>query len=71
MRIDRITFQMRNDFKAIMKCEFCGHEQLNNSGYHDTYYHQQVIPAMKCEECGKSTSEENKNWNLMDVDDNA
>ena len=31
----------------------CGHEGKLTSGYHDGHYHANVIPAMRCEECGK------------------
>jgi Uncharacterized conserved protein len=58
MKIKEITSQNRRDFRAIMKCEFCEHETLNNSGYDDTYYHGVVIPAIICEECKKSTKSE-------------
>lgn len=56
MRIKQITWQMRNDFKAIMVCEHCGHESENNSGYHDAFYHARVIPAMRCGACGKDSA---------------
>lgn len=56
MKIHRIISEHRNDFTAIMVCEHCGHEQLNNSGYHDNYYHTKVIPAMSCNKCGKDRS---------------
>ena len=52
MKIKQITFEHRNDFKAIMVCEHCEHVQENRSGYHDNYYHTQVIPGMFCESCG-------------------
>ncbi len=54
MRIERITMQHRRDFCAVMVCEGCGHEQNLKSGYDDRYYHDNVIPAMKCEACGES-----------------
>ncbi len=59
MRIKKITSQNRRDFTAIMKCEFCEHEENNTSGYDDRFYHDNVIPDMKCKECGKSTNSEN------------
>jgi len=55
MRIKKITYQHRRDFSAIYKCEFCDHEQEDNSGYDDRYYHDEVIPNKKCEKCGEST----------------
>lgn len=53
MQIERYTFEHRNDFKAIMKCEHCGHEQPLNNGYNDHYFHNHVIPAIACQSCGK------------------
>jgi hypothetical protein len=53
VKIKDITFEMYNDFHAVMQCEHCGHEQENKAGYHDNFYHTQVIPAMKCKSCGK------------------
>ena len=58
MKIKQILSQHRRDFSAIMKCEFCDHEEKDNSGYDDRYYHDNVIPNMKCESCGKSTNSE-------------
>jgi len=56
MKIKKIIEQSRRDFSAIMKCEFCGHEHTNESGYDDRFYHDNVIPNMECEKCGKSTA---------------
>lgn len=56
MKIKTITWEHRNDFNAVMVCEHCGNEQDNRSGYHDNYYHTQVIPKMKCKDCGKDRS---------------
>lgn len=58
MKIKRITYQHRRDFTAIMECEFCGHESIDKGGYDDRNYHDNVIPNMKCEKCGKSTQSE-------------
>ncbi len=57
MKIKKITCQNRRDFSAIYKCEHCGHEK-EGSGYDDTYFHQKVIPKMKCESCGRSSGED-------------
>lgn len=54
MKIKEITFEMGNDFYAIMECEHCGHEQKNEAGYNDGFYHTRVIPAMDCKKCGKN-----------------
>ena len=60
MRIKKITSQNRRDFRAIMVCEHCNATEKLNSGYDDAYYHNKVIPAMKCEKCGKTASEDYK-----------
>ena len=52
MRIKKITSQSRRDFYAIFVCEHCGHEE-ERSGYDDGNFHKNVIPAMKCDKCGK------------------
>jgi hypothetical protein len=54
MKIQQITDEHRNDFCAVMECEHCGATRINRSGYHDNYYHTQVIPAMICMKCGKN-----------------
>ena len=53
MKIKQITYQNRRDFQAIFQCEHCGNE-VDHWGYDDTNYHNNVIPAMKCEKCGKT-----------------
>lgn len=55
MIIKEMISQYRRDFTALMECEFCGHQEMNNRGYDDRYYHDNVIPNMKCKKCGKST----------------
>ncbi len=57
MRIKDITSMHRRDFYAIYECEHCGHEE-EDSGYDDAYFHEKVIPNMKCKECGKTSSED-------------
>ena len=59
MKIKEITNQYRRDFCAIMKCEFCGNEEMNERGYDDRFYHDNVIPKMQCRKCNKSTLSEN------------
>lgn len=53
MKIKAITWQMRNDYSAVMVCEHCGHESVDSAGYNDAFYHSRVIPAMSCPACGK------------------
>lgn len=57
MRIKKITYQNRRDFTAIMICEHCGDESENTKGYDDAYYHDKVIPGMKCPACKKTGAE--------------
>jgi hypothetical protein len=56
MKIESILSQHRRDFHALYKCEGCGHV-VNGCGYDDDNFHQHVIPAMKCQSCGKSALE--------------
>lgn len=51
MRIKEIKSQHRRDFLAIYECESCG-DEYEDTGYDDTNFHQNVIPASKCPECG-------------------
>ena len=59
MELIKITNQSRRDFDGILKCQFCGHEEVLNDGYDDNYYHTEVIPSFICPECNKSTISEN------------
>lgn len=58
MKIKKLISQHRRDFTALMECEFCGHQEMNESGYDDRFYHNEVIPVMKCDKCKKSTKSE-------------
>jgi len=53
MRIKLIKSQFRRDFTAIYECEHCG-ALTEGYGYDDANFHQNVIPAMRCKECGKT-----------------
>lgn len=57
MRIKEKKRQHRRDFTAIYECGHCGHEE-EGSGYDDANFHQNVIPNMKCGECGKTASDD-------------
>lgn len=59
MELIKITNQSRRDFDGILKCQFCGHEEVLNGGYDDNYYHTEVIPSFVCPQCNKSTISEN------------
>lgn len=56
MKIKQITWQHRRDFEAIFICENCGNEE-KHTGYDDSYFHNEVIPDMKCKSCGKKADE--------------
>lgn len=43
-----------NDFYATFICEHCAHVTPKRAGYHDGYFHNQVIPSWFCPECGKN-----------------
>lgn len=52
MKIKKILSRSRRDFQAIYECQHCNYEH-EQSGYDDTYFHQTVIPEMKCPKCKK------------------
>ena len=56
MKIKKITSQSRRDFSAVYECEHCGHT-TEGHGYDDSNFHQNVIPKMKCKQCGKTADE--------------
>lgn len=58
MKIKKINSQHRRDFWADMECEHCEHVEKDVSGYDDSFFHQNVIPNMKCEKCGKKASDD-------------
>lgn len=58
MKIKRIVSQHRRDFRAIFECEHCRAETPEVRGYDDSNYHQNVIPDMKCESCGKTAGDD-------------
>lgn len=53
MHILKILSEHRSDFTAMLECEHCNNTQQLMSGYHDEFYHTQVVPAITCESCGK------------------
>lgn len=58
MKIKKITSQHRRDFTATLECEHCRHEQDLKGGYDDSFYHNNVIPAIECKSCGKSAGDD-------------
>lgn len=56
MKIEKILWQYRRDFKALYKCEHCGYE-FEGPGYDDKNFHHNVIPNWTCKKCGKKADE--------------
>lgn len=56
MRIKEKISQHRRDFMAVYECEACS-ATVKMSGYDDAYFHQTVIPAMGCGNCGAVSNE--------------
>jgi hypothetical protein len=54
MKIKTILTGHRNDFSAIIECEHCLSTAHLATGYHDNFYHTQVLPSMFCPVCGKN-----------------
>jgi len=50
--------QSRRDFQGKYECQSCGNIETDNGydSYDDDFYHDNVIPAMKCKKCGESTN---------------
>jgi len=57
MKIKEMIYQDRRDFKAIFICEHCGVEKQIR-GYDDANFHNNVIPSLKCDSCGKVAGED-------------
>jgi len=55
MKIKEIIRQHRRDFHAIYECENCGNTK-EDYGYDDDYFHNKVIPEMKCSKCSKTAN---------------
>ena len=52
MRIKIIKEQIRRDLIVTYECEHCGHT-FEGWAYDDNNFHNNVIPNMVCEKCGK------------------
>jgi predicted RNA-binding Zn-ribbon protein involved in translation (DUF1610 family) len=57
MKIKQILSQHRRDFTAVYECEHCGYTK-KGSGYDDANFHHNVVPAMKCPECGRTAGDD-------------
>jgi hypothetical protein len=71
MKIKEITSRMVFDFEATMECEHCGYIGELKTGYNDFFFHERIIPAMLCSECGKNrdggTETENPHVGVMTI----
>jgi hypothetical protein len=56
MKIAEMLYQSRRDFRAIYECEGCGN-RVEDRGYDDRNFHDNVIPLTKCKKCGKSRND--------------
>jgi Zn ribbon nucleic-acid-binding protein len=59
MKIKELLSQHRRDFYAVYECEHCGFTK-KGSGYDDANFHNNVIPSMVCEKCGKKAPENHR-----------
>ena len=59
MIIVKETYRSRNDFKAVYKCDKCGHEQ-EGWGYSDGFFYGTVMPNAICPKCGKNSHGEDE-----------
>ncbi len=57
MRIKSMLSQSRRDFVAMFECEHCGYS-VRKSGYDDANFHNNVIPKIACEKCGKTAADD-------------
>lgn len=57
MKISKMLTQHRRDFTALYVCEHCGAESKGH-GYDDANFHNNVIPNMVCESCGKKSPDD-------------
>tara|TARA_R110000824_G_scaffold29245_1_gene97587 strand:+ start:827 stop:1045 length:219 start_codon:yes stop_codon:yes gene_type:complete len=58
MKIKRIVSQHRRDFYAIYACEHCEAVSEESYGYDDKNFHENVIPKMVCNSCGKTAGDD-------------
>ena len=55
MKITKTYAWSRRDFYYDATCEHCGHVSKEDSGYDDSNYYNNVMPQIKCKECGESS----------------
>ena len=56
MKIIKTYNWFRRDFTYDAKCEHCEHIEKGNSGYDDSNYYNNVVPDIKCQNCGESSN---------------
>lgn len=56
MEILEITDQYGRDLYGKLKCEHCGSVEKLSGGYDDAYWHNNVLPARHCSNCGLNRS---------------
>ena len=59
MKIKIIKSRSRRDFEAVYECDHCGYTK-EGYGYDDANFHNNVIPKIKCEKCGKTSGNDYK-----------
>jgi len=69
MKLIEKLSQSRRDFQGKYKCEFCHNIETDKTmnSYDNEYYHMCVIPNIKCNKCGKSTINQNREVNTPDM----
>lgn len=58
MRIKEMLGQHRRDFDAVFICEHCNAEEVIRDCYDDDNFHRNVIPEMKCSQCGQTAPDD-------------
>lgn len=56
MKITNTYNWNRRDFSFDATCEHCGGVDKKNYGYDDANYYNNVVPDIKCSNCGESSN---------------
>lgn len=56
MKITNTYDWNRRDFSYDAQCEHCGNVEKHTGGYDDSNYYNNVVPDMKCGNCGESSN---------------
>ena len=57
MKLKEKVSQYRRDTRIILECQSCGYVMPEFTGYDDDNYYVNVIPNIKCTQCGKSSTD--------------